>query len=643
MSATKGSQPGTIGDQIAMLLGPEAYKQLQEAGWTGSAGHNGTTSNPNTIKSMGNVNDTTNSATPLQPTPQSFSSHYSSSAVSNSNQNPTESTSAPIEYSFSQMSLGHSQQQPQYEQPNFEIYDTSSEFNYGHADSHIQPSDNQPSSDTSAHTHQYGILQSAQPNLDTASILQDNSNQEFIPNGHLPIQHTYPEASPANDLYPHPEESYTRPTSTDQLHFPSSLNNSLNSSPRTSTSSFDSSRVSTIEITRLYNNSRKPSHMRHQSLTSTTLFTDENALKLYREQAKKTDDPTVQISFAKFLIEQVNSVGRDPAQKESEEKLMEEAVYWIDRLASKGHGEACYIKGTWYEMGLFRHTQSMDKAKSLYNSSVKQGFPAANYKLAQFYENNKYFPKAITYYNRASALGDAKASFKLAMVYLNGQLKQPINYKQGMGYLKMAARGASREFPIPAFVLGQILADEYETPIPHEFTLPDGDAACSLFSRASDLGYPPAIARVAQVYERGEFGRSVNEGKALQFYKDAAELGEPNAMLWLSRYYLTDEASGVARDENLAFEWARRAAEGGLPSGELAVGHMYEFGIGCQMDLSSAQKYYQLAAEHGVEAAKQRVKSRNIGTISRKQGEEALERLRKRRGQGKNSSDCLIS
>ncbi|KAL1919828.1 uncharacterized protein VTP21DRAFT_1759 [Calcarisporiella thermophila] len=400
---------------------------------------------------------------------------------------------------------------------------------------------------------------------------------------------------------------------------------------------------STGEISRLYNDKRRSQRLDvGQSPSSTTLLMGEGALKLYRAQAKKTDNPSVQISFAKYLIEQANAACKDDDKKEMGEKLMEEAIYWVDKLSNKGYGEACFIKGTWYEKGLFRHLRSPERAKALYSTAAKQNFPAANFKLGQFYENTRHFAKAMSYYKRAGALGDARANFKLAMVHLEGSLRQTQNYKFAMGYLKVAARAATAEFPLPIWVLGQILADEYPTPIPHEFTMPDPDAACSQFMRAASLGYPPAILRMAQVWEKGELGRPMNTERALELYREAAELGELEAMIRLSRYYLEEDVNGMARDETLAFEWARKAAEGGLPEGELAMGHLYEFGIGCEVNLDAAQRFYQLAADHGIEAARTRLKSHDIGTISRKQGEEALKRLKRRR-KGARGSDCTIS
>ncbi|KAL1917270.1 uncharacterized protein VTP21DRAFT_4926 [Calcarisporiella thermophila] len=367
---------------------------------------------------------------------------------------------------------------------------------------------------------------------------------------------------------------------------------------------------------------------------SSTLVHDADALALYRQQAEKTQDPDIQLSFAKCLLEMATSSNAVPS--ETRTKLEAEAVYWVERLASKGHGEACYLKGMWHYEGRFGVIKSADKAKSFYLTASKQNVPLANYALGRHYEANSLYAKAITYYKKGAALGNTEAGFRLAMMHLFGEMKQPQNFKQGMMYLKIAAKGATEACPQPAYILGLILADEYDAvKIPREHTMPDDGAALSMFSAAASLGYGPALIRLGRIWERGELGLGVDIGKAVGYYREAAEeAGEPDAMLSLSRLYL-EGSPEYPRDEEQAFYWCQSAANLEYPTALYALGYLLEVGIGCEPNMEEAKTCYERAAEKGSEEAKARL--RGIGRMTSGEGGDGIEAREKPKG------DCVIS
>jgi TPR repeat protein len=51
----------------------------------------------------------------------------------------------------------------------------------------------------------------------------------------------------------------------------------------------------------------------------------------------------------------------------------------------------------------------------------------------------------------------------------------------------------------------------------------------------------------------------------------------------------------VAKNENMAAEWFRRAAEQGLAGSQMTLGMLYEQGIGVEKNETEAKKWYEMA------------------------------------------------
>ena len=85
----------------------------------------------------------------------------------------------------------------------------------------------------------------------------------------------------------------------------------------------------------------------------------------------------------------------------------------------------------------------------------------------------------------------------------------------------------------------------------------------------------------------------------------AASLGHPSILRFCADHY----SRGNSYDPEKALPLARRAAE--LGDGEAAqlLGLMHEYGLGCSENREAAMSWYKLAAERGVEAAKEKVKT----------------------------------
>jgi len=114
---------------------------------------------------------------------------------------------------------------------------------------------------------------------------------------------------------------------------------------------------------------------------------------------------------------------------------------------------------------------------------------------------------------------------------------------------------------------------------------------------------PPSQAELAADFEQGmayESGSGVtlDYGRALGFYRKAAERGYPPAEYKIGE--LTAAGRGVVKDEKTAVEWFRRAAEHGVALAQVRLAQSLGSGIGTpdgKPDAVEAMKWLLLAAD----------------------------------------------
>lgn len=127
---------------------------------------------------------------------------------------------------------------------------------------------------------------------------------------------------------------------------------------------------------------------------------------------------------------------------------------------------------------------------------------------------------------------------------------------------------------------------------------------------SSEQGNADAMYHIALMADRGQLsgasikipiveerGDNSEQRFARYMYKKAAELGQPNALVWLGRIY-------DANNENKqAFECFKKAADTGNSEAQYLLGYMYYYGLGTFTNLGEAKRLFTLAAENGREDA----------------------------------------
>lgn len=220
----------------------------------------------------------------------------------------------------------------------------------------------------------------------------------------------------------------------------------------------------------------------------------------------------------------------------------------------------------------------------------------------------------VFHYRKAAMLGDSFAMYKIGTILLQGRLGSRSNVREGVLWLKRAAQPvASRsnsESPNALFELAQLYDGTCKTVQESELTgivIQDEAYAYTLYLRAAELGFPPAQYQLGKAYEHGLLGLPVDPRRSIQFYAMAAERSHPEAELALSGWYLTGAEGIVQQSDAHAYQWARKAAEKGLPKAEYAVGYYSENGVGVDADKSEALAWYGKAAAKGNKRAAAKV------------------------------------
>lgn len=109
-------------------------------------------------------------------------------------------------------------------------------------------------------------------------------------------------------------------------------------------------------------------------------------------------------------------------------------------------------------------------------------------------------------------------------------------------------------------------------------------------------GDPTAMVRLGECYELGA-GVAHDSTIAAQWFQKAADLGDGEGWIRLSKYYLTGTI--LPKDTARYFAIRKEWADKGLPNGIAALAIAYENGFGVAEDTEKAIELYQLAIKKG--------------------------------------------
>ncbi|KAJ7597777.1 hypothetical protein C8J56DRAFT_772913 [Mycena floridula] len=349
------------------------------------------------------------------------------------------------------------------------------------------------------------------------------------------------------------------------------------------------------------------------------LLSHEKTLELYRENAKKTQDPELQFEFAVFMIDASKSLPipeHTPGNLiqvekaiEKREDLIREATSLLKRLADRGHPASQYFLADCYANGIgtVKSKQDFDRAYPLFVLAAKHGHPDAAYRAGTCCENGwgcrRESAKAITFFRKAAASLHPGAMYRLGIAELNGELGLSKSPKEGVKWLKRSAEHSTAEFPHALHELALL----HERGIDNVLFV-DYEYSTELLAQAAELGYAPSAYRLGECYEYGKMGCPQDPALSIHYYNIAAQQNHRDACFALTAWYLVGSPGVLPQSDTEAFLWAQKAADAGLSKAMYAVGYFLEVGVGTPPNIPEAVRYYKQAAELGDKRASQRLK-----------------------------------
>lgn len=326
-------------------------------------------------------------------------------------------------------------------------------------------------------------------------------------------------------------------------------------------------------------------HLRSAVGNSASLLSTKQTLDMYRANVKKTNDPTIQYEFAVFMINAAQeassygqeadsrpqsnqtSPGRDDSSVSSglgsRAELLREARHILQRLSDRSYPFAQYYLADGYASGLFnKGVEDYDRAFPLFISASKHGHAEAGYRAALCYEfgwgTRKDPLKAAQFYRQSASKNHPGAMTRLGNACLQGDLGLVSRYREGLKWLKRAAESADYQYNSAPYELGVL----HETGFGDDI-FQDESYAAQLFTQSADLGHMEANYRLGDAYEHGKLLCPRDPALSVHFYTGAAQRGHPLAMMALCAWYMVGAEPVLEKDENEAYEWARKAADCG--------------------------------------------------------------------------------
>lgn len=196
------------------------------------------------------------------------------------------------------------------------------------------------------------------------------------------------------------------------------------------------------------------------SKASFTLTNQRDSLRMYRDMAEKVNDPLVQLSYAKYLLDvaELYNTNQDDAKRAADEEVISklwvdvvkrasgranlargtapfikpemdakakrealetEAITWIKQLAKEQVGEAAHMQATWIDNQKYGFAPNPKKAYRLHVIAAQSGNPESMYAVAKYLEHQVPSSSAeeiFEYYQSAANKGHLPALLVSEMI-----------------------------------------------------------------------------------------------------------------------------------------------------------------------------------------------------------------------------------
>jgi enhanced entry protein EnhC len=264
----------------------------------------------------------------------------------------------------------------------------------------------------------------------------------------------------------------------------------------------------------------------------------------------------------------------------------------------------------------------MKQARDIYQALADRGSADGQMKLGYMYEQGlggvKDIAQAAVWYEQAAVQDQAIAQYRLGRLNQLGWLAPQPDYEAAKKWYAEAIP----EY-LPAAVALGFLYDTEENNYQHaqvdyEIAANKGDAvaqynlglifeqgkgvpvqmqkAASLYQKAADAYFVPAMVQLAGLYLNGSLGER-DEKQAINWYQKAADKKNQDALYQLG--LLSETGIGMARDDAKAVSFYQASANQGNAKAMLALARLYQYGLGVAQNNDEAVKLYKELAMSG--------------------------------------------
>jgi len=383
----------------------------------------------------------------------------------------------------------------------------------------------------------------------------------------------------------------------------------------------------------------------------------EAVLENARLPVLNSNDPEMQLAWAQDALQYVDTAqlheqriaelqGARPATPAVEHQLRVDAMNVVGFLADQFHPKAEFMRGMWLEFGKFGLRVDKKEAFRCYTRAAQKEYARAEYRMGMQFEQSNDPIKALQHYKAGSEAGDSASNYRLGMMTLLGQHGQQQDYPRGIQLIRQAAATADENAPQGAYVLGMLQARELpQINVPETFLPYDEKAAKQNIEKAAYLGFAKAQLKMGSAYELCSLGCEFNPTLSLHYNALASRQGESEADMAISKWFLCGYDGEFPKNEELAYQYAQRAAATGLATAEFAMGYFNEIGMHVPVNMDKAMEWYEKAARNGNKDAEARINSISTTrrTLSKKDHEKvAINRIKSQYGSMKGQRPARL-
>ncbi|KAF2176363.1 HCP-like protein [Zopfia rhizophila CBS 207.26] len=372
----------------------------------------------------------------------------------------------------------------------------------------------------------------------------------------------------------------------------------------------------------------------------------EAVLENARLPVLNSNDPEMQLAWAQDALAYVDAAmlheqrisetqPARPVTPQVEHQLRVDAMNVVSFLADQHHPKAEFMRGMWLEFGKFGLRADKKEAFRCYTRAAQKGYARAEYRMGMQFEQSNDPIKALQHYKQGSEAGDSASNYRLGMMTLLGQHGQPQDYAKGIQLIRQAASTADENAPQGAYVLGMLQARELpQINVPEVFLPYDEKSAKQNIEKAAYLGFAKAQLKMGSANELCTLGCDFNPTLSMHYNALASRQGEPEADMAISKWFLCGHEGEFPKNEELAYQYAQRAASAGLATAEFAMGYFNEIGMHIDVNLEKALEWYEKAARNGNKDAAARIESISKSrTLSKKDHENvAISKIKSQHG-----------